>query len=165
MKKIMYNKNYVLTGIVTILIIILIFVVNKTTIVNNNKTNDNYNIVNNPSNFFTIENCINKFINTIYARNVDNLLLLLNDNYVNNHGVNKNNVYNYVPKLNGKTTFQAKKIYKDNNKYYIYGYLMEETIDSLSITDDYYVILNVNADNIFDITPYDGKIFEGDVNE
>ena len=165
MKKIMYNKNYVLTGIITILIIILIFVVNKTTIVNNNKTNDNYNIVNNPSNFFTIENCINKFINTIYSKDSGNILLLLNDDYINDHGINLENVYNYVPNLSGKTTFQAKKIYKENNKYYVYGYLMEETIDSLNITDDYYVIININDDNIFDIIPYDGKIFKGGTNE
>ena len=67
--------------------------------------------------------------------------------------------------LSGKTTFQAKKIYKEKNKYYVYGYLMEETIDSLNITDDYYVIININDDNIFDIIPYDGKIFKGGTNE
>ena len=42
---------------------------------------------------------------------------------------------------------------------------MEETIDSLNITDDYYVIININDDNIFDIIPYDGKIFKGGTNE
>lgn len=66
MKRIMDNKNYILIGTITILIITLILVVNKTTKVNNGKTGNNYVVVNNPSNFFTIENCINKFINTIF---------------------------------------------------------------------------------------------------
>ncbi len=165
MKKIKDNKKYILIGTITILIITLILVVNKTTKVNNGKTGNNYVVVNNPSNFFTIENCINKFINTIYSKDSGNILLLLNDDYINDHGINLENVYNYVPNLSGKTTFQAKKIYKENNKYYVYGYLMEETIDSLNITDDYYVIININDDNIFDIIPYDGKIFKGGTNE
>ncbi len=165
MKRIKDNKNYILIGTITILIITLILVVNKTTKVNNGKTGYNYVVVNNPSNFFTIENCINKFINTIYSKDSSNILLLLNDDYINDYGINLENVYNYVPNLSGKTTFQAKKIYKENNKYYVYGYLMEETIDSLNITDDYYVIININDDNIFDIIPYDGKIFKGGTNE
>ncbi len=165
MRKILQNKNYILAGIITILIIILIIVVNKTTIINNDKINKNYILVNNPSNFFTIENCINKFISTIYSKDLDKVLLILNDDYINNHGINKNNIYKYIPNLSGKTTFQAKKIYKKNNNYYVYGYLVKETIDDLKITDDYYVIIHVSKDNIFDITPYNGEIFKGDSNE
>lgn len=164
MEKIIENKNYIYIGIISVLAIVLILVINITTKLNNDTSNKNV-VVNNPSNFFTIENCVNKFINVIYKKETDNILTLLNDEYINDHGVNKENVYNYIPKLNGKTTFQAKKIYKDNTKYYVYGYLMEETIDSLNIMDNYYVIINISEKNIFDITPYDGKIFKGDTND
>lgn len=164
MEKIIENKNYIYIGIISVLAIVLILVINKTTKLDNDTSNKNV-VVNNPSNFFTIENCVNKFINVIYKKETDNILTLLNDEYINDHGVNKENVYNYIPKLNEKTTFQAKKIYKDNTKYYVYGYLMEETIDSLNIMDNYYVIINISEENIFDITPYDGKIFKGDTND
>lgn len=164
MEKIIENKNYIYIGIISVLVVVLILVINKTTKLDNDTTSKNV-VVNNPSNFFTIENCVNKFINVIYKKETDNIMTLLNDEYINDHGVNKENVYNYIPKLNGKTTFQAKKIYKDNTKYYVYGYLMEETIDSLNIMDNYYVIINISEKNIFDITPYDGKIFKGDTND
>lgn len=164
MEKIIENKNYIYIGIISVLVVVLILVINKTTKLDNDTTSKNV-VVNNPSNFFTIENCVNKFINVIYKKETDNIMTLLNDEYINDHGVNKENVYNYIPKLNGKTTFQAKKIYKDDTKYYVYGYLMEETIDSLNIMDNYYVIINISEKNIFDITPYDGKIFKGDTND
>ena len=164
MEKIIENKNYIYIGIISVLVVVLILVINKTTKLDNDTTSKNV-VVNNPSNFFTIENCVNKFINVIYKKETDNIMTLLNDEYINDHGVNKENVYNYIPKLNGKTTFQAKKIYKDNTKYYVYGYLMEETIDSLNIMDNYYVIINISEKNIFDISPYDGKIFKGDTND
>lgn len=164
MEKIIENKNYIYIGIISVLVVVLILVINKTTKLDNDTTSKNV-VVNNPSNFFTIENCVNKFINVIYKKETDNIMTLLNDEYINDHGVNKENVYNYIPKLNGKTTFQAKKIYKDDTKYYVYGYLMEETIDSLNIMDNYYVIINISEKNIFDISPYDGKIFKGDTND
>lgn len=164
MEKIIENKNYIYIGIISVLVVVLILVINKTTKLDNDTTSKNV-VVNNPSNFFTIENCVNKFINVIYKKETDNIMTLLNDEYINDHGVNKENVYNYIPKLNGKTTFQAKKIYKDDTKYYVYGYLMEETIDSLNIMDNYYVIINISEKNFFDISPYDGKIFKGDTND
>ncbi len=162
MKNINLNKNNLFIAILIIVIIIFLVIINKNEKESNTK--ENYVTINNPSNFFTIENCINKFINTLYTKDTDNILLLLNDDYINNHGINKNNLFNYISEINQKTSFKAKKIYKYNNSYYVYGYLTEETIDSLNIQDDYYIIIHIDDNNIFDITPYDGSIFKGENN-
>ena len=82
MEKIIENKNYIYIGIISVLAIVLILVINKTTKLDNDTSNKNV-VVNNPSNFFTIENCVNKFINVIYKKETDNILTLLNDEYIN----------------------------------------------------------------------------------
>ena len=47
------------------------------------------------------------------------------------------------------------------NKYYIKGVLYEDSIDGSSKAGDYYLIVTIdNSQKLFDITPYDGKIFK-----
>lgn len=162
-KKINYNKNYIYIGVICLLCIVLIILLNSN---DNSKEdiikNDNYLVINNASNFFTIENCVNKYINAIKSKDTDSVMLLLNNEYRIHENITVENVYDFVPNINNKTTFQAKKIYnkKNSNQYYIYGYFMEETIDSLKITDNFYTIVTINKNNnTFDVTPYDGSIF------
>ena len=50
---------------------------------------------------------------------------------------------------------------KKVNKYYIKGVLYEDSIDGSSKAGDYYLIVTIdNSQKLFDITPYDGKIFK-----
>ncbi len=168
MKIIKDKKDLYLIIILGIFIILLVLVLNKKDNKNEGLSEDKYKIVTNYSNFFTIENCVNRYLNVIKSKNADDLLTLLNDEYKNKHNINKDNIYNYTGEIKNKTTFQAKKMYQDNNKFYVSGYLMEETIDSLKIMDDYYLIIETNKENnIYDVTPYNGEIFKnrGDINE
>lgn len=162
------KKDLYLVIILGIFIVFLVLILNKNNNENEEFSEKEYKTVTNYSNFFTIEGCVNRYISTIMSKNTDDLLVLLNDSYKNKYGVNKDNVYNFIGEFKNKNTFQAKKMYVKDSTFYVYGYLMEETIDSLKITDDYYLIIETNKDdNTYNVTPYDGAIFKdkGDVSE
>lgn len=161
------SKKYtILIFIVILLGIFLIIVINDEKI-KGAIQKDEYKVVNNASNFFTIEGCVNKYISSLYQKNTEDILTLLNEEYKETHGINETNIFNYIETFKNETTFNAKKMYiKDNTSFYVFGYLMEETIDSFNILDNYYLIVNINKENnTFNVTPYNGKIFidKGDI--
>ena len=128
------------------------------------KENNNI-LLNDYSRFYTIESIVYKYINLIVSNNVDDLLNVLDSNFVNNNNITKDNIYNYVNKLDGIYSFKAKKIYyeeidKNYIKYYVYGNLIQEQINGFTDKKDYYLIVNLDIkNNLFSITPYDGIIF------
>jgi hypothetical protein len=157
-----FNKNFIYIILLCAFAIILIILVNNDDKSSIEKLNDKYKVVNNASNFFTIENCINKYINVVKNKDTDSIMLLLNNDYKIEKNVTIENVYNFTPDITKRTTYQAQKMYNKSNsyQYYVSGYFMEETIDSLKIKDNYYFIVSINKnDGTFNITPYEGDIF------
>lgn len=124
-------------------------------------------IVTDNSNFYTVSSCVSKYINYIYEEDTKNLLIILNQNYVKKNNIDEYTVLSFTNKLSTYQTFKAKKMYVqqiDDNiyKYYVYGKLIEDTIDSYNESDDFYVIVYINEDGMtFSIEPYDGEIFNG----
>lgn len=159
------NKNivfYIILGVFAILVIIFIVLLNK-----DDKENvmqigsKKYTLVDNIPDFFTIENCANRYISVVSQGKREDALKLLNQDYMNKYQINIDNVVAFIPKLEqAKYNFEAKLIYKDNkNTYYLYGLLTKEIINKYSKGEDFYLIINING-NIFDVTPYDGTIFK-----
>ena len=136
------------------------------------ESNANYKKVTDQSDFFTVESCVNKYIGSLTDNNVDDLMKLLNQDYIKENGINSSNVLNKLGSLSGKVTFLAKKIYyvKSSSNivdYYVYGLVKKELLNGDDLGSNYYVIVRIDANKqLFDITPYDGKIFvEGIVYE
>lgn len=163
------KKDYTLLIIICVIllcIVVLLFL--------NNGSNDDsilneepkYKLVSDYSRFFTIDSCVYKYITYLNGNKTDDLINILDEEYVNNNGINSNNVYNYVNKLSGNYSFKSKKIYYQVGndkviKYFVYGYLIEETIDGMGEKHDYYVIVNLDVENqLFSVTPYDGEMFK-----
>ena len=125
-----------------------------------------YNLVDDYSRFFTINSCVYKFINYNTAGKQEEIVNMLDSDYVESNNINKDNVYQFIEKLNGNYTFQASKIYYEKNdetpiKYYVYGYIIEETMDGLGEKEDYYIIVNLDlTNNLFSVSPYDGSLFK-----
>lgn len=173
------NKvNYIIIGIFVVLAIGVIFLFNrdnKQTMNSENgsvESSENYKKVVDPSDFFTVESCVNKYVGSLTDGNVDDLMKLLNQDYIKKEGINSGNVLKKLATLNGKITFSAKKIYYVQNSsnivdYYVYGLLKKELINGDDLGSNYYIIVRIdNNKQLFDITPYDGKIFvEGIVYE
>lgn len=126
------------------------------------------------SRFYTISSCINRYLTYLTNNDSDNLILLVDSEYKKENNINKNNILEYLPKLDKRYSFSAKKMYEqklsdDYTKYYVYGYLIEDVFneeDSIKNALDFYTIVTINSENhTYSITPYDGDIFIGGSND
>lgn len=160
-------QNIILISVLIILAIILFLITKKD---NNISTNTNKNIeyekVNNINEFFTVEGCINRYLDVLSNKEFDNLLKLIDNEYLEKNMINENNILNKLESLEGINTFSAKKIYvqkidKYNNKYYVYGKLKKEIMDGYDLGIDYYIIIKIDKKHqLYSVTPYDGEIFK-----
>ena len=121
--------------------------------------------VSNASMFYTVEGCVNTYINALYNKNYDDVITLLDDKYEKKNDITVNNVSDTLGKI-PYTTFSAKKIYeevenKNINRYYAYGKVMEDVMDGYSRGEDYYIIIEINKDDYtFSVTPSSKSEFE-----
>jgi len=129
--------------------------------------NSEYQLVTDYSRFFTVNSCVYKYVEYLQSQDFDSLLKVLDHEYVSNNGINKNNIYNFLPNLsNGMYNFVSKKMYykKLSNSYisyYVYGYIIEDTIDSTGTKQYYSYQVNLDIDNqTFNIAPYNGDLFK-----
>lgn len=162
------KKDYTLLIIICVILLCIVVLL----FLNNNdkevilSEEPKYRLVEDYSRFFTVNSCVYKYITYLSSNKIDDLLKVLDEDYVNNNNINSDNVYNFVSKLNGNYSFKSKKIYyqvgNDNLvKYFVYGYLIEETIDGIGSKQDYYLIVNLDLENqLFSVSPYDGKMFK-----
>lgn len=124
-------------------------------------------IVTDNSSFYTVSSCVSKYVGYLYNKDIDNLLILLNQKYIEKNKIDSNNIFEYLGTLNSYQTFKAKKMYVkqvDDHiyKYYVYGILEEEFIDSnAKYVGDLYMIVYLNEDGMtFSVEPYNGEIFK-----
>lgn len=132
------------------------------------KASDNINIVTNPSKFYTVSNCVSRYINYLCSKDTDNILLLLNNSYKKKNSINKKNVFSKLESLNELYSFKPKKMYqeivnKNVTKYYVYGSIYIDNMSNIiDDGEDYYIIVYLNKkDYTYSIEPYDGKLFLG----
>lgn len=165
------NKNIILIIIFIVLVLLLIFLTKKDNS-NNESTNDlstQYILLTDINDFFTVEGCVNRYINSLSNKETDNLMKLLDKDYIEKNLINQNNILSKLDSIDGMHSFSAKKIYveaisKNTNNYYVYGLLKKDTINSNDLGNDYYIIVKIDKEKLlFSITPYDGNIFKEDV--
>lgn len=161
------NKKKILIVVFGILAIVLLIF----RFFNVSKDDNKINIVKSSSKFYTVSGCVNRYLSYLYTEDIDNLLILIDKSYKKGNNISKNNFFEKISKLDGKYTFEARKMYEqvinDNiTKYYVKGYLIKEGINSdINNKIDYYIIINLDVKNsTYSVIPYDGDIFiSGDV--
>lgn len=163
------KKDYTLLIIICVLLLsvaVLLFLNNNDEEENILSKEPKYKLVDDYSRFFTINSCAYKYITYLSSNKTDDLISVLDEEYVSKNNIDTNNVYNYVNKLSGNYSFKSKKIfYQDSDdkiiKYFVYGYLIEETINGIGTKQDYYLIVNLDTENqLFSVSPYDGDLFK-----
>lgn len=111
----------------------------------------------NENEFFTVEECINKYFEILAENNNNGVYCLLNDNYIEKNGITNTNVLQKVYQLeNGFEKFFIKDIYYREisydveYQYYIYGELLGENYSTITTI---YMIANLDYENkSFNIT-------------
>lgn len=174
MEKVENNNKVILLVVFIMLLFAAVAIYNYRTdnkeedIVDNSKE---YVLLNDYSRFFTINSCVYKYIQYLQKEDFDSLFEVLDEDYVNNNGVNKNNVYSFLPNISdGTYSYVSKKIYynrvSDNYiTYYVYGYIVKEMLDSVGEKQYYSYEVNLDTNNqIFSISPYNGDLFKEELN-
>ena len=123
-------------------------------------------IVKDNNRFFTVGSCVSKYINYLSIRDTENLLVLLSKQFKDENSVNAENLYDYTGSINETNVFSAKKMFeqrvsKNIYKYYVYGFIQQELMDSISPKQDYYLIVILDEENMtFSVEPYNGEMFK-----
>ena len=153
------NKKMVI--ILVVFVAILVFILHFRP----KKSDDKITLVNDGSTFFTVSACVSKYINYLSTNDTEELLILLDNKYKKKYNIDSENINNYLFGLSGNYTFKGKKMYsqkvgKSRYKYYVYGVITKDIINTVSEEEDFYLIVYLNEKNMtFSIEPYDGEIF------
>lgn len=134
-------------------------------------------IVNNYSEFYTVNSCLYRTITYIAENDYDNLMLLLTEDFKQTNKITENDVLDLFIEVELGSTFVSEKMYYEKfgeglTKYYVSGHIeLNKIIDDEIISREeneqvYFIVYLDSNNNLFSIEPYDGKIFkEGDINE
>lgn len=162
------NKKILLIVLVTAVILLGIYKLffDKKEIKEEIVDTETISIVTNPNEFYTVSSCVSKFLNYLSTGDTENLFILLSEEYKEENSITKDNIYNFISSLNGVYSFNPKKMFvqrtnKNTYKFYVYGLVEEESINSNYNRNDYYIVVILDKENgTFAIEPYDGSMFK-----
>lgn len=172
MDKVLTKKNIILLVIAFVLMFFFLVVFSTDNITNtkkNTKTEEaEIKLVTNPSRFYTVSSCINKYLLYLKDKDSNKLFTLLSPSYINKQEITAQNILEKIPLLpdSGDYNFNPRKMYEQQQsetvvKYYVFGYI--EKNEFMATTPDiqtaYYTVTLDNAHLTFSITPEKGKIF------
>lgn len=110
--------------------------------------------------YFTIENCINKYMEYL-ANNNTNIYNLLDKEYIKEHNITGENVLAIIPTYKSVNKYKTSIMYvitgEDYSTYYIKGSTQEQEV---------YLIVNTDDENkAFSVIPIEENIFNTKINE
>lgn len=154
-----YNFVLLIIFIVCLFILILILTKQENEKVNNSIENKEiYSLVIDYNDFYTIENCANKYFNYLSVNDIDNINKLLDEDYKSSNQIN--NIY-----LNKNISIKINEMYNFENNYYLKGIIYEELKNGLNKLDENYLLIKLSHDSkLFTITPIDKDIYDGVIN-
>ena len=189
------RKVLIIIGIILIIIAILayvlsLFIDNENNETGNNGTNNtppttsnvdevttDFTLLENESVFFGLSDIINHYLDSIMVRDTDELMTMLDEEYINEFNITTSNLYNYINQNYANAAYTPKEIYYNPNSdvtyYFIDGYVMNYTVSATSFTShvkflvivdestNRYVLRPIEADNLEDyIDSYNIKVRE-----
>lgn len=166
------NNKKTISIILVVLLIGLVFalvIIERINYQNSLPKKDKYALVKDASEFFTIDDCANRYITYLSSGDAKSLLSIMNENYVNENGLNSNNIINRLDTSNfrdNEVSFKTRKMlvkYLSDtvNEYYLYGEIYFDGIDNYYKMTNYYLIITVDSDTLeFNVKPYDGAVFK-----
>lgn len=142
------KQRNIIEIIIGIAIIIIFLVFNGISSINNAKKETELSkettLVKDNSRYFTALSCAQRYIESIAYNKTDDVLILLNNEYKGEYGINKNNLNNFIPKLNKELSHDyvggemySKKISKNVTEYYIKGKIKSTEYEAGSTYQNY----------------------------
>ena len=114
----------------------------------------------NATRFFTVQNCVQAYIDNINSNNSQAILDILSTTYKDSHTINETNISTLINQYNGDTfTVKEMEILRGDRifQYRLYGYLTNEQ------GEQQYMYFKVTTDNLnrtFEIEPFIGEEYQ-----
>lgn len=123
--------------------------------------------VKNPHMYFTVEACINKYLEYIANNNKEAIYKVLDSNYIQIFNITQENILEYVEKVDNDfnvliTEMYVEEVDNDNQVYYAKGIIKNKLLEK---NTELCLTININNDNqIFSVVPYGygGILYEQD---
>lgn len=97
--------------------------------------------------YYAIDNCIKSYLNMIKANQSEIVLAYLNDEYIKEKSIDKNNIFNKIEKYSNYDSYRTTEMYELAGRNYA-TYYIKGTIDKKSV---YFTVNTDNSNNTFDI--------------
>lgn len=116
------------------------------------------------SDYITFNSLINKYFNLIKEQNVEGLLGILSEEFIDNEEITNENIFKKLNLVNSKQVYYSTKIYElesslNVRNYFVYGNIVNsETNKSGAKLKCNFIIKNDLVNNTFSIAPY-GSIY------
>ena len=126
--------------------------------VNNDSVDFELKVVENREDFYTAKSCVEKYINYIVNGDNEAVYNVLDDAYINQNNINKNNIFQIVQKLNNNQIFtpiKMKFIEIDNKQIYtVYGNIREDKLNERANEIEFNITVILNKlNNTFSVIP------------
>ncbi|MCL2341516.1 MAG: hypothetical protein FWC53_00110 [Firmicutes bacterium] len=160
-------RNIIIIAVILLIIIVITLLIYRKYYgdnMNNYKYADESNIVinyqvepvTNSTKFYTVEACLQTYIDTIVNGNENSIYNLLSADYISSNNINSSNVLDYINNIKQASKFTAKDMNMIGGDavetYSVYG-TISNTEDS-GVTQDVYFIVSLDTTNFtFSITP------------
>lgn len=167
----MKEKNLKKIWLLSIFIILALFLIFL--LKNNNDTADNdslekikYTIVSDYNRFYTVNSCVYRYLTYLQSKDTKSLIKILDEEFIVENQITKNNILNFLTIYEGNLNFNSRKMFEEKineniTKYYVYGYVEIDVMDSFPERNDaYYIVVLDSKNKIFSIQPYNGEIFK-----
>lgn len=109
--------------------------------------------------FYTASACVDKYLSYVYAEDIDILYNYLDNEYIEENGITKNNVLEKIEKIDNYKIFVAKEMYKQKvteniTKYYAYGAIKDELEDGEAVEEEFFITIKIDSKNgAFSVLP------------
>ncbi len=118
-------------------------------------------LVKEPSRYFTVIGCIDKYLKYVQNNDIDNIWTILNSEYKNEFNIKKDYIYNYIPNLNDGAIYtykgyemESKKVSKNITEYYVNGKIKRTIMDESDTFIDYdFTVILYENEMLFSIRP------------
>ena len=152
--------------LVFLVVLFIILAGHKITSKFKDEVDKNYSIVQDYSRYYTVINILDKYYTALNNESYDDVLKMLDTEYVNSEGINKDNIKEKLNKYDVRTTYKgslmcSKKLGKGYTSYYVSGEVVGTNTIKTFDTTLYEVVLNEN-EMTFSIKQIDDSQFGGD---